>query len=503
MIPLKRLSVISSLLIASPGAVLAQENKTVTIALQSSLSSVDSCQVQTGSTGRVIKLNVVEALTEIDFEKGGAKPRLATGWERISPETWRFKLREGVKFHDGQPLTAQAVDFSIERALDPKLSCDAYQRYFGNTKVTTKIVDDATVEITTDPEQPILPTLMEAVSIVSPSTPRNELTRNPIGTGPYKFTKWDTQSEIVLDRNDGYWGPKPEVAEAKYVWREDSFVRASMVKLGEADLALGIADQHADDPSMDVTFNDADTTRIHVHIDQPPLNDIRVRKALNMALDREGLIGVLFNKGVRPASQIVGPATLGYNKDLKPFPYDLEEAKRLVAAAKAEGVPVDRTIVLHASTNGFPNEEETLEAFVSMWEQAGLNVKPEKQELAQFRKALRPPFDPKRSPTISLTSHDNLTGDAGFSIMSKYHSSSWQADVPSKKTDELIEAAMASTDEVRRKKFEELFAEIHANVVPEVWLYEMVSTIRVNPRIKYTPNAASNAQIELSTIAFN
>ncbi|SDN42277.1 ABC transporter substrate-binding protein [Ensifer sp. YR511] len=503
MVPLKSVCVLSSLLFSFAPVALAQENNTVTIALQSSLPSVDSCQVQTGSTGRVIKLNVVEALTEIDFEKGGVKPRLATGWERITPQTWRFKLREGAKFHDGLPLDAQAVVFSIERALDPKLSCDAYQRYFGNTKVSTKIVDPSTIEITTDPVQPILPTLMEAVSIISPSTPKGELTRSPIGTGPYKFTKWDTQREIILDRNDAYWGQKPEVVQAKYVWREDSFVRASMVKLGEADLALGIADQHADDPFMDFTFNDADTTRIHVHIDQPPLNDIRIRKALNLALDREGLVGVLFNKGVRPASQIVGPATLGYNGALKPFPFDLSEAKRFVDAAKADGVPVDRTIVMHASTGGFPNEDEALEAFVSMWEQAGLHIKVEKQELAQFRKALRPPFDPKRSPTISLTSHDNLTGDAGFSIMSKYHSSSWQADVPGPQTDALIEAAMASTDETRRRKFEDIFAKIHSDVVPEVWLYEMVSTIRVNPRIKYTPNAASNVQVELATIKFN
>lgn len=494
--------ILSTALLLHSSVAWAQENKAVTIALQSSLPSVDSCQVQTGSTGRVIKLNVVEALTEVDLEKGGAKPRLATSWERVSPETWRFKLRDGVKFHDGAPMTAEAVVFSIERALDPKLSCDAYQRYFGNTKVTSKIVDGSTIEITTEPPQPILPTLMEAVSIISPATPRSELTRSPIGTGPYKFTSWDTQSQIILDRNDNYWGSKPEVTQAKFVWREDSFVRASMVKLGEADIGLAIADQHADDPSMDFVFNNAETTRIHVHIDQPPLNDIRVRKALNIALDRESLVGVLFNKGVKPAAQIVGPSTLGYNPDLKPYAYNLAEAKSLLAAAKAEGVPVDREIVMHAAANNFPNADEVMEAFVAMWAEAGLKVKVETLELAQFRKALRPPFDPKRAPTISITSHDNLTGDAGFSIMSKYHSSSWQADVPSSEMDKAIDAAMASTDEKRRKGFQDIFSKIHADVVPEVWLYEMVSTVRVNPRIKYTPNSATNAQIELSQITF-
>ncbi|WP_176960386.1 ABC transporter substrate-binding protein [Ensifer sp. YR511] len=482
---------------------MAQDNKAVTIVLPEAPAYVDSCQVLNSSTGRVVKLNVLEALTQVDLDKGGAKPRLAASWERVSDKTWRFHLREGVTFHDGTAMTPVAVVYSIERTLDPKMSCDVRQRYFSNSKVSASVVDGSTVDISTDPAQPILPTLMEAIPIISMATPRNEVTRQPIGTGPYVFSQWDTQSQIVLDRNPNYWGQRPEVAQAKYLWRQESFVRASMVGLGEADIGLLIADQHADNQKTDVVFNNAEMTRIHIHIDQPPLNDLRVRKALNLALDRDSLVGVLFNKGARPASQIVGPSVLGYNPDVKPYRFDAAEAKRLVDAARADGVPVNRQIIMHARANNFPNDNEVMEAFVAMWAAAGLNVKVEVLELAQFRAALRPPFPPGRQPTLSITSHDNTTGDAAFSIVSKYHSSSWQTDIPSAEMDRRIEDATAATGEDRRKRFQDIFAEVHENVVPEIWMYDMVSTVRIAPRINYIPNAATNAQVDLSDISFN
>lgn len=499
----RRYLAMAPLFLAAPALAFAQQPTGVTIALQSPPASVDACSVLTGFTGRIIKLNVVEALTEVDQVNGGAKPRLASSWEQVTPETWRIKLRPDVKFHDGSDLDGDAVAYSIERTLDPAFTCDAYQRYFPTTKVTTKVIDNLTVEITTDPVQPILPTLLEGIPIISKATPRHELTRSPIGTGPFKFTKWDPQAEVLLDRNDAYWGEKPAVSQARFVWRDDSFVRASMVKLNEADIALAIADQHADDPALDVGVSLPELTRIHIHTDQAPLNDLRVRKALNLALDRESLIGVLFNKNVKPASQIVSPGTLGYNPEVKPFPYDPEQAKALVAAAKADGVDTDRPIVLNSMGGNFPNQDEVLEAFIAMWAEAGLNVSFKTLEVGQFRKALRPPFDAGRSPTFSLTNHDNLTGDAGFSLLSKYHSSSWQADVPTPSIDKLIDTGLSQGGEERRETFRKVFTEIHENIVPEVWLYQMASYVRVNPRIKFQPDPAVNSQVDLTKITFN
>lgn len=493
----------AALAVLSPFAAYAAGEKTVTIVTQASLPSVDSCQVQTGGTARVIKFNVVEALTEIDLERGGAKPLLATGWERLNPATWQFKLREGVKFHDGSPMSADAVLYSIKRALNKTLGCDALNRYFTNVEVTAEKVDDYTVNITTNPAQPILPTLMESVPIISMATPMDENTRDPIGTGPFIFTKWDTQVEILLDRNPNYWGQQPVVEQARYLWREDSFVRATMVKLGEADIAVAIADQHADNPETDISFYNSEMLRIQINTDQPPMNDVRVRKALNLALDRQGLIGVLVNKNMTAASQIIGPSTLGYDPDLKPYPYDPEQARQLLAAAKADGAPIERPMVMIAQAGNFPGADEVMEAFVAMWAEVGLKVEVRVLETGQFRASGRPPYDPNRSPTMRFSSHDNATGDAAVSILSKYHSSSYQVDVPSPEMDAMIEAAAAESDpESRRAQFQAILRTLHEDVVPEIWVYQNVATWRIGPRINYTPNAASAAAIKLSTITF-
>lgn len=474
----------------------------VTVVLPDPLASVDACQVQTSTTGRVVKLNVLESLTQVDVEKGGVKPRLATDWKSISPETWEFKLREGVRFHDGAPMDANAVAYSIERVLDPKLGCDAYAFYFANTSVKTEVVDSHTIRITTKPAQPILPTLMEAVSIVSPTTPRNELTRHPIGTGPFSFTSWDPQTQVVLNRSDLYWGEKPQAEKATYIWRSESLVRATMVKLGEADIALNVADQHADNPDTDVSFYNSEMLRIQINTDRPPFNDVRVRKALNLALDRQGLIGVLMNPKVTPASQVVGASALGYDPDLKPYPYDPAQARKLLAEAKAEGAPVDAEIQMIARNNNFPNADEVMEAFISMWGEVGLKVKVKTLEMAQYRASGKPPFEPNRPPTLRFSSHDNATGDAGVSILAKYHSSSFQADVPSPEVDTMIDKALASTGEERRIQFQHILRKVHDEIVPEIWVYTMVSTARINPRINYKPNAASGAIIDLASITF-
>lgn len=499
---LTSLAALASLLVPMQGAI-AQENRTVTIVTASAAPSVDSCQVQTGPTARIIKMNVVEALTEVDVVNGGVTPLLSTEWSRPSEDTWQFKLREGVVFHDGTPMNAEAVIHSIERALSEALGCDARNRYFANIEVKVSAVDDHTIDITTTPPQPILPTLMESIPIVPLSTSMTELTRQPVGTGPYVFTKWDTQSEILLDRFGEYWGAQPQVEEARYIWREDSFVRASMVALGEADLALGISDQHADNPQTDVSFYNAEMMRIQINTDQAPLNDLRVRKALNLALDREGLVGVLQNEKVRPSSQIVGPSALGHDPDLEPFPYDPAQAQALVEEARADGVPVDREINMLTYSGVMPNADETIQAFIEMWSAIGLNVKVNVVEMGQFRAAGRPPYDTNRPPTMRLASHDNATGDAGVSLLQKYHSSSYQVDLPNAEIDALIDAGLAAEGDERRGKFQQVLRFEHEEIVPEVWLYDMVSIFRVGPRINYVANAASAAVIEISTITFN
>ena len=134
--------------------------------------------------------------------------------------------------------------------------------------------------MTTAEPAPILPTMLGTMTVVSPNTVMDERTREPVGTGPYKFVNWTPGESVVLEQFDGYWGEKPDVEKATYVWRTESSVQAGMVT-GEADIAPNITELDATDPSMDFSYFNSETTALRIDVTRPPLDDIRVRKALN------------------------------------------------------------------------------------------------------------------------------------------------------------------------------------------------------------------------------
>jgi peptide/nickel transport system substrate-binding protein len=489
----------ASLLVAA-APVMAES---VTIVLDTEPDQLDPCQAAKSQVGKVIKQNVIETLTEVNPADGSVAPRLATSWEQIDDLTWRFELREGVTFHDGSPLNAEAVAFSLERTLVESLACEAAIKYFTGMDVQATVVDDTTIDFVTAAPSPIMPTLMGSLGIMGVATPMDTITRDPIGTGPFMLSEWTPGQQIVLSPFDAYWGETPAVTAATYVWRPDSAVRAAMVAAGEADIAPTIAVQDATDPAMDFSYINSDTSSFRIDAAVPPLDDIRVRRALNYAIDREAMQGSIFSDGVIPASQLVVPGINGHNPDLTPFPYDPEMAMALLDEARADGVPVDTEIVLIGRFNIYPNSEEAIQAVMAMYQAVGLNVSLRMTEAAEWFELAFKPFPEDRAPNIFQTSHDNNNGDAVFTIGGKYLSSSDQSTIAVPELDALIDKASAATGDERRETFEEAFRMIHEDIVPDVGFFHMVGFTRVNPRLDFEPSIATNSELQLSQIAFN
>ena len=293
--------------VMATGPAHAQNAKTITIVLSEEPASLDGCNSTRSDNGRLLQNNTVEGLTQLDLKTGAILPRLATSWQQTGDLTWRFKLRSGVTFHDGAALDGEAVARSINRTMAAALACHTRGEYFGSLAVTAKAVDASTVELTTDVPSPILPAYMSWVMIVSPNTPLDRFVQTAVGTGPYMFDTFKPGQEITTKRNDKWWGAKPPVEGARYVWRTESSVRAAMVKIGEADLAPDIAAQDAKDPALDVAYNNGETSYLRIDITQPPLDDRRLRVALNLAVDRNALRGSIFPKDVVPATNLVLP----------------------------------------------------------------------------------------------------------------------------------------------------------------------------------------------------
>ena len=479
----------------------AQDAKDVTIVLGEDIDLMEPCMATRSNIGRIIMENVSETLTQYDVRDGkGVIPRLAESWDDQGNGTWRFHLRQGVTFSDGSTFDANDVKASFERAMSDKLTCET-PRYFGDTKLSLNVVDDNTIDITADPAQPILPLLVSLVTMVPAETPI-EFVREPVGTGPYKLESWTPGQSVVLARRDDYWGEQPAVEKATYVFRSDPAVAAAMVEQGEADLAPSISAVDATNPDTDVSYLNSETTYLRLDSAIPPISDIRVREALNMAIDRDAFVGTLLPEGTVPAVAMVPPTTLGWNPDVKEYPFDPDKAKALIAEAKADGVPVDTTLHLIGRSNLFPGVTEVAEALQQMLQDVGFNVDLQMVEVAQQEELYSKPFKEGRPPQMLFVSHDNSKGDPVFSMFFKYASDGRQSGISDPKVDEMIAKASAATGDERAKDWSELFAYLHDEVVPDVLLFHMVSFARVGDKISFTPTIATNSQLELANIGF-
>lgn len=479
---------------------LAQDKQAVTIVLPSGPDRLDPCETPRSVIGRIIKQNVVETLVELDYTDGSTHPRLATSWEQVSPTEWTFKLRNGIKFHDGAPFDAAAVVYTLERTLDPALTCITRTKYFDGNELTAAAVDAETLKIVTKTPMPILPTLLAQLAISSPNTPKGEYTAKPIGTGPYSFVEWKEGDHISITRNAAYWGGEPVIDDATYVWRSESSVSAAMVETGEADLAFSIAPQDATKPEMDKIYPNSETAMFRLTADIAPLNDVRVRQAVNLAIDRKAFLGSIISDQAKLAMQQVGPNVVGFNSKLTPWEYDPEKAKALLAEAKADGVNVDAEIQLIGRPGMFANSNEFVEASAEMLRAVGFNIKLSTLEMAQWLEVANKPFAEDRGPNIFLTMHDNNSGDAAFTAFFKYHSKGRQSELHNPDLDKLIETAGTLSGEERAKTYNEAFRMIYEDIVADVPLYHMVNFMRVGPRIDFTPTLANAVELQLSKL---
>jgi peptide/nickel transport system substrate-binding protein len=483
-------------------AAFAQEDKTVRIVLGETLDLVDPCMAARSNIGRVILQNVNETLTEFDPGTSELKPRLATEWEQVDEDTWRFKLREGVKFHDGTTLDPADIAFTLDRLKVAEFACETGVKYFGDIELEVTSVDDTTVEITTSPGSPILPLLMSTVAVQPSETPADEFTTEPIGTGPYTFDTWEVGQQIVLKRNPDYWGEQPVVEEATYLFRADAAVAAAMVETGEADIVPNLAVQDAVNPETDFSYPNSETTTLRIDTTMAPLDDPRIREAMNLAIDRAAMRGTIFPADVEPATQMVVPTTIGFNHDLKPWPYDPERAMALIEEARADGVPVDNEIKIIGRTNIHPNATEAMEAMMAMLQAVGLNVTLQMYDVGEWNKYFVKPYPEDRPATLTEQMHDNAKGDPVFTAFVKHHSEGAHSMINDPEVDRLIEEATAATGEERTELWEQMFYRVNQEIISDIPMFHMVGFTRVGPRLDFKPTIATNSELQLSQIAF-
>ncbi|YCI06779.1 ABC transporter substrate-binding protein (plasmid) [Ensifer sp. D2-11] len=473
----------------------------LTVVVTDEPKSLDPCDTDLSGNSRVMHNNITEALVNLSPKDGSVVPSLATSWRQVDSLTWEFKLREGVTFHDGKAFDAPAVVAALKRAQDPPLACEVGLATLKGVKLTAEAVDPTTLLIKTDVVEPILPNKMSALDIGSPATPSDSKTRSPAGTGPYKLKAWTPGQSVTLAAYEGYWGDEPPIKHATIIWRAESAVRAAMVDTGEAQIAYEIAPQDGT-TKQDHAFPNAETSLLRIDAQVPPLNDKRVREALNLAIDRDGLIGTIFHEDAQKAMQVVPPSVFGFNPDIPIWTYDPEKAKSLLAAAQADGVPVDKEIVIYGRIGIYPNSSESLEAVQAMLADAGFNARLEMLETSPWLKRLLKPWEKERQPSILQTQIDNTEGDAVFTLPNRFTSDGNQSTIADAKLDKIIADASKATGNERKKLFQEAFRYIAIDAVNIAPLFHMVAIARVAKDVNYIPDVQAGNEIKLKSVSY-
>lgn len=323
---------------------------------------------------------------------------LAKSWEVSEDQkVWTFNLRDDVKWHDGTDFTADDVLFTFNRVPTVVNSPSSYAIY---TQPVSKIevVDAHTIRFTTADVFPLLPQYIARLPIISRHASEGKAGADydrgvaTIGTGPYKYKEYIPGEKIVLTRNDDYWGDIPDVQEVEFRFIANNATRVAALLSGNVDIIDAVPTTDAASFETRSGFKLASVAgvrNIFLYIDQKahqtpfvfdnagnqlaenPLTDLRVRKALSKAINREAIVRAIMNGQAAPSGQLLPEGTMGHVDGLNPEAYDLEAARKLLAEA---GYPDGFQITLHGPNDRYINDAEIVQAVAQMWSRIGIKT---------------------------------------------------------------------------------------------------------------------------------
>ena len=371
-------------------------SKELTIAVTSENTSLASHQAGSEVNSPGLR-NIFEVLAARDPETNELMPELATSWSQINPTTWEFELRQGVTFHDGSPFNAESAAFSINWSWSEEQ--DFPLRQFMATQITAEAVGDYTIHVKTVDPDPLIPERMYFTGIPSMQAVQNNrdtYETQPVGTGPYRLGEWKRGQYLLLEANPDWWGlddpsvANPQFETVRLMFRSEGGVRASMVEVGEANIGMFMdsdqcAQLAAGDGTDCLSAPSVETLFIRFDTPSPVLGDLRIRKAVLHALDIPSIISEIMGGTATHGSQIVGPASNGFDPTLEPHAFDPDAARALVDEARADGVPVDSTeLFINVRQAALPRIEEIAQAAQAMLASVGLNAKVKIQEASIY-----------------------------------------------------------------------------------------------------------------------
>lgn len=463
----------------------------ITIALGSEPTSLDPMLVDDGGE-RAINDNIYETLLARDAA-GEIVPGLATELPtQVDDTTWEFKLREGVKFHDGTDFNADAVVASVERMVGLVADGLTDNDGFFGTLTGAEKVDDYTVRITTDGPDGVVPARMYWLKIIAPSAKDvADMSEAPNGTGPYKFVSRETGVNIKLTANGDYWGGAPSIKDVTFEFVAEGGTRLAGLKSGKYDLITNLPPQDVDQAPASAAVQGQEHPVLILDADEGITADPKVRLALNLAVDKEAIAQNVYGGFATPdAGQLLSPSILGFNSSLSAYPYDPEQAKTLLEEAGVAG----QTITLVGESSGrWLNDKELVEAVAGYWTEAGLVVDLQTPEFGAYLDVL---FDRENRADAIFVSSSNDILDPSRQLATYYAaggigSSNSNADLAA-----LVDEGRSTLDQAQRQSIYEEAVKIAYDEAYFVWLVNNKDLYGLSERLEWTPRVDSKLLIK-------
>jgi peptide/nickel transport system substrate-binding protein len=469
-----RALILAGLATLALGAAASAQN--LTMAVGAPVTSLDPHFHQLSPNSAVAGM-VFDRLVNTD---GQARPvpGLAESWQAIAPDLWEFRLRRGVRFHNGQEFTAEDVAFTFERVPNVPNSPSSFAIFVRPIRAV-EIVDSHTLRLRTDGPYPLLPQDMTNIFILDRQTHQNATTEQfnsgqmAIGTGPYRVVSHRPGDRIEFERNDQYFGERPAFARVSYRMITNDSARTAALLAGDVEFIdqVPTADlaRLRQDPRMAMSeitglriiylgFDHARTDATPFVTDNDgrpiapnPLKDLRVRRALSMAIDRQAIVERVMEGSATPSGQFLPPGIFSHIPDFPPPRFDAEGARRLLAEA---GFPNGFRITLHGPNDRYPNDGRIIQAIGQMWTRIGVRTTVEAQPWTTFvARAGRQEFsaflvgwgsNPEGShPLRNLVATANRERGWGASNRGRY---------ANPELDRALEAALVEIDDARREQ---------------------------------------------------
>lgn len=472
----------------APAAGGGDKEKTVVVAFEADVPTQDP-HMHNERVAIIVNWHVFDSLLTRDPKTMEVVPHLAESFRTIDDRTWEFKLRKDVKFHNGEPFNADAAKFSLERVLNP----DQKSPQRGNISAIEKVdkVDDYTIRITTKAPYPILHERLTYLSMVPPKYLKDvgdqQFGIKPIGTGPFRFERWDKGDKTVLVANKEYWKGAPKVDKVIFRGIPEKATQLAEMRAGGIDIIRQIPPDLVGEVEKGgnariATVEILRTWYISMNLNDKPFSDERVRQAIAHAINVDAIQQSIFKASAVRVPAVAHPKQFGFDPSIKAREYNPDKAKQLLAEA---GYPNGFSVVLHHYVAGAGHQ--VADAIAADLAKVGIKAEikyyADQGVLIAASRAGKIPFEMGTWGSFS-------TFDADAFMQPFLHEQGTYGPyhrVPG--LHDLLEKARSTLDKNERQKYYTEAQKVIVDKVPMITMFAPHDIYGISKRVNYTPRA--------------